>query len=99
MEHPYTVTLIDAVDLPTAARIEAETRYAKALERNLGSPAEVAAVLKAWEAANDSSIEDIDQQTAETAVRWPRAAEQAQQAGMRNLGEMPGAHFEVRLSR
>lgn len=99
MHHPYTVALVDAVELPPAARIHAEKRYAQALENTLGGPAEVAAVLKAWQAANDSSLEDIDQETAETAVRWPRAADKALQAGLREIGDMPGAHFEVRLTR
>jgi hypothetical protein len=100
MNHPYTVALVvDAVELPAAARIEAEKRYASTLERNLGGPDEVAAVLKAWQAVNDSALEDIDQLTAETAIRWPRAADQAQQAAMRPIGELPGAHFEVRLGR
>lgn len=100
MDHPYTVALIvEAVELPTAARIEAEKRYASTLERNLGGPDEVAAVLKAWQAANDSALQDIDQLTADTAVRWPRAADRAQQAAMGSIGELPGAHFEVRLPR
>ncbi len=90
---------MEAVELPAAARIEAEKRSASTLERNLGGPEEVAAVLKAWQAANDSALEDIDQLTADTAVRWPRAADQAQQAAMDSIGELPGVYLEVRLPR
>jgi hypothetical protein len=99
MEHPYIVALVDAVEPPSTARIEAEKRFAASLEDSLGGAEQVAAVLKAWHAANDSSIEDIDARTAEVAVRWPRAVDQAQQVAMSKIGELPGAHFEVRLCR
>jgi hypothetical protein len=36
---------------------------------------------------------------ASLAVLWPRAFETARQAGLREVGELAGAHFEVRLER
>ena len=37
--------------------------------------------------------------SAQLAVRWPRAFDTARQAGMREMGELPEAHFTVRIER
>ena len=99
MPHPYTVALQDAGDLPSAQRIAAETRFASAIERTLGGAEAVAQVYRAWTVSAESEASQVDQATAQAAVRWPRAYETAVQSGFRNLGEFPGAHFEVRLER
>jgi hypothetical protein len=97
--HPYTVALVDAEGLPSALRIAAETRFATSLERSLGGVEEVEAALRAWTAASEADAVDLDKRTMEQAVRWPRAANMAAQAGFRDLGELPGAHFDVKLPR
>lgn len=97
MSHPYTVTLVDAPEVPSAVRIQAETRYAAVLERALGGPEAVVKVYRSWMEACESSAEAISAEAAQLAVRWPRAAEQAQQAAFQKLGAMPQAHFELRL--
>lgn len=97
MDYPYTVILVDAVELPPAARIQAEARFAQALEGDLGGPDEVAAVLRAWQAANDPALSDIDDQTAAVAVQWPRAADKATEAALGSIGHLAGLHFEVNL--
>ena len=99
MTHPYAVSLQDAGELPSAARIAAETRFAKAIEHALGGADVVAAVFSAWTATSESDASEIDKDTANAAMRWPRAFDTAMQAGFRDLGEFPGAHFEVRLVR
>jgi len=96
MPHPYTVALRDATGLPTAERIAAETRFARALEKSLGSADAVARVHRAWTASAESDATELDADTANAAVKWPRAYDAALQAGFRNLGEFPGAYFEVR---
>lgn len=99
MAHPYTVALVDAEALPSAARITAETRFAATLERTLGGPEEVAQALRAWTFASEADAAELDKATVEKAVRWPRAASLANQAAFRDIGELPGAHFDVKLAR
>jgi hypothetical protein len=99
MDHPYTVALEDATELPCSHRITAEARFAAVIESKLGGPDAVAATYRAWVNASESDARDIDHDTASLAVLWPRAFETARQAGLREVGELPGAHFEVRLER
>lgn len=99
MTKPYTVALQQATDLPIRERIEAEVRFAKELERALGGEDAVAEVYKAWLDASESEANQIDTSTATKAVRWPKAAEAARQAGFRKLGDIGEAHFEIRLER
>ncbi len=99
MAHPYTVALEDAPELPARNRITAEARFAAILESKLGGPDAVACTYRAWVNASESAAGDVDQATASLAVQWPRAFETARQAGLREVGELPGAHFEVRLER
>lgn len=99
MGHPYTVALEEASELPCPNRISAEARFAAAIERSLGGPEAVATTYRAWVNASESAASDVDQASASLAVLWPRAYDTARQAGFRDLGELPGAHFEVRLQR
>lgn len=99
MTKPYTVALQEARDLPMRERIEAEVRFAKELERALGGEDAVAEVYKAWLDASESEANQIDTSTAMKAVRWPRAADAARQAGFSKLGDIGEAHFEVRFER
>jgi hypothetical protein len=96
---PYSVTLQDARDLPMRERIEAEVRFAKALERAVGGEEAVAEVYKAWVDASESEADQIDVGTAVQAVRWPKAFDTARQAGFSKLGDVGEAHFEIRLER
>lgn len=96
-ETQYIVALRDAPDsLPAAAKIAAETRYARELERALGGPDQVAAAL-------DSiySLEGADVITAadkKLAERWQRASTVARDRALAQIGEVEEAYFEVRLS-
>jgi hypothetical protein len=99
MAHPYTVALEDAPELPSRNRITAEARFAAIIENKLGGPDAVVNTYRAWLAASESHASDVDQATASLAVRWPAAYDMARQAGLREVGELPGAHFEIRLER
>ena len=99
MDRPYTVALVDAQGLPSAARIAAETRYAASLERSLGGADQVVEALRAWRVASEAEATDVDRATFQRAMCWPRAANLAKQAAFRDLGEFPGAHIEVTLPR
>lgn len=99
MTKPYTVALQEAHDLPMRERIEAEVRFARELERALGSADAVADVYRAWMDASEYEACQIDASTAVKAVRWPRVADAATQAGLSKLGAIGPAHFEIRLER
>lgn len=94
---PYLVALLDAPELPTDIRIRAETTYAGELEKRLGGDEAVADTLRAWTMANDSQVHELSRAEVTQATQWPRANDVARQAAFRHLGELPGAHFEVRL--
>ena len=91
----YTVHL-ECPGLPAAHRIHAEVRYAKALERALGGADAVPVAFLAWTSVTENSPEDIRAETLELARRWQRAADQARQAGLQEVGAEE-AYFEVKL--
>ena len=95
----YTVALVDAAEVSAAGRISAEVRFITALERALGGPEDVARTYRAWMDAHENAASDVDADSARLAVRWPLAFDMARQAGLRDLGELPAAHFSVRLER
>jgi hypothetical protein len=98
MTKPYTVSLQDFPGLPIPNRIAAEVRYVRELERALGGPDAVPKVYEAWVEASESSADQLAAGTAELAVRWPRAAQAAALAGLRDLGDAGEAFFDVRLT-
>jgi hypothetical protein len=98
MNKPYTVALQEAGDLPMRDRIEAEVRFVHQIERALGGEEAVAETYRSWIDASECEANALDAQTAEKAVRWPRAADSATQAALSNLG-IAEAYFEVRLER
>ena len=99
MNKPYTVALDDAGSVPSAQRISAEVRFITALEKALGTAEDVVRVYRAWVDASENQASDVDAASAQLAMRWPRAFDTARQAGMREIGELPEAHFTVRLDR
>ena len=93
----YSVDLCDFPGLPTPARLEAEARYGKALEKSLGSSESVVAAYGAWCYAAEGDGSDADEEDKALALRWVKAVDAARQAGFRGLSEDEGAYFEVRL--
>jgi len=93
----YTVALRDAPSsLPADARIAAEARYARELERALGGPEQVAATLDtvhSLEGADMPSASDLA-----LAERWQKASTAARDKALSQIGEAEEAYFEVRLS-
>lgn len=98
MDKPYSVTLEGIEDLPAAEKISAEVRFIKELEKGLGSAQDVAQVFNAWRDASECDLSELAKDTFSLAVKWPKAFETAQRAGLRNIGE-GDAHFEVRLEK
>ena len=97
VDAPYTVNLCDFPGLPVNARMDAEVRYCRALERSLGSAEAVAVAYAAWCYAAEGEDSDADPQDKAQALRWVTAVDAARQAGFRGLSEDEGAYFEVRL--
>lgn len=100
MSNPYTVSLQDCEALPTCARIKAECVFAQTLERQLGGADVVATTYRAWIEASENTADVLTAEATNLAVRWPRAAQEAERSALRDLGHFEGTpHFEVRLPR
>jgi hypothetical protein len=98
IESTYIVMLRDyPEELPAKERIAAETRYAKALEKQLGGPEQVAAALDTMYSLEESPPEVVSPGDLTLLKAWGKASAAAKQAGFRDLGEGDGAYFEVRL--
>ena len=98
MDKPYSVALQGVEGLPTAERIAAEVRFIKDLERSLGGPDTVVEVYRAWREASESEANELSAAVSLLAVKWPRAFDTAQRAGLKNIGDSD-AHFELLLER
>ena len=98
IESTYDVTLRDyPEEIPAKERIAAETRYAQALEKQLGGPEQVAAALDTMHSLEESPPEVVSPGDLTLLKAWGKASAAAKQAGFRDLGEGDGAYFEVRL--
>jgi len=98
IESTYVVTLRDyPEEIPAKERIAAETRYAQALEKQLGGPEQVAAALDTMHSLEESPPEVVSPDDLTLLKAWGKASAAAKQAGFRDLGEGDGAYFEVRL--
>lgn len=98
MNPPYAVALCGVDGLPPAERIAAELRFVKELEKSLGGSDAVVRVYRAWGDASESEASELDNETANLAMKWPKAFELAQRAGLKSIGDEE-AHFEIRLER
>lgn len=98
MEKPYSVCLHGVEGVPAAEKITAEIRFIKELERGLGNTEAVVEVYRAWRDACECDASELSPQTSTLAVKWPKAFDAAQRAGLKSIGEGDG-HFELRLER
>lgn len=89
----YTVAPCDFPDLPAKERIAAEVRYARALERRLGSHSEVATALLGMLALEEGEL-NVESQALVT--RWRAANSAARTQGLQGLGDVAEAYFDVR---
>lgn len=98
MNEPYVVSLHGVEGLPAAERISAELRVIKELDRGLGGVEAVVETYRAWRDACECDASELSASTASLAVKWPKAFETAQRAGLKNIGESD-AHFEIHLAQ
>ena len=96
-ESLYIVVLRDAPSgLPEDAKLAAEARYARELERALGGQEEVASTLDAVLSLEGADIiTKADQALAE---RWQKASATARERALTQIGEVEEAYFDVRLA-
>lgn len=94
---PCTVRLIDPPSAtPPEGIKDAEARFRRELERALGD--DLIEALRAFNAASESSAEDLTKDEIKLATRWSAAFDKARQAGMRDLGDAQESYFEVRAA-
>jgi len=98
MDKAYSVALQGVDGMPETERIAAEVRFIKELEKSLGSTDAVVEVYRAWLDASECDATELSAETSSLAVRWPKAFDVAQRAGLKNVGESD-AHFELHLQR
>lgn len=98
MNPPYAVALCGVDGLPPAERITSELRFVNELEKSLGGSEAVVRIYRAWTDASEFDSSELDNETANLAMKWPKAFELAQRAGLKSIGDEE-AHFEIRLER
>ncbi|AYQ26570.1 MULTISPECIES: hypothetical protein [unclassified Polaromonas] len=98
MDKPYSVSLQGVEGLPSAERISAELRFIRELERTFGNSETVVDVYRAWRDACDCDASELSAETSSLAVRWPKAVDAAQRAGLKNIGDSD-AYFELQLEQ
>lgn len=93
----YSVALRDGPGLAAQERLNAEARYCHALETRLGTPDDVAHMLRAI--ARLSQDEQEPTREANTLlVQWQLANHAARKDAMQSLRAAPDAWFDVRLA-
>jgi hypothetical protein len=94
----YTVNLQDYPQLPEDLRSQAERRYARTLEKALGSADAIVEAYKAWSNAEDA-YDELSEDERQLALRWQKAAVRATQEGFSSLGQVDEAYFEIKLEK
>lgn len=89
----YTVALRES-DLGREERNRAEARFCRALEERLGTPLEIAALLRLLQSAEEES-RALTADEKSLAQRWQRAQASAHVTGLQDLAQAVGAWFEV----
>ncbi|KTT23228.1 hypothetical protein [Pseudacidovorax intermedius] len=83
------------VGTPVDILQSAEGRFARELEKLLGD--DLAPALRAFEAAQDSSAEDLSKEEIRLAGLWAAAFDKARLFSLRELGDVGEAHFSVSM--
>lgn len=97
MDRPYVVSLEHLTALPAAEKISAEMRFIKELDKSLGGSDSVVVTFMAWKEACECDAAELSNDVASLAVKWPKAFEAAQRAGLAKIGESD-AYFELQLN-
>lgn len=93
----YSVALRDGPALAVHERIDAEVRYCQALEMRLGTPDDVAHVMRAIARLSQDEQEPTPEANT-LLVQWQLANHAARKDAMQNLQAAPGAWFDVQLA-
>lgn len=90
----YSVALRES-ELGRNERNKAEARFCRALEERLGTPDEVAGMLRLLQSAEEEGRSLTPDEEA-LARRWQRANTAARVTGLQDLAQITGAWFEIR---
>lgn len=95
----YSITLEDYPPSVTEqAKLNAEYRFQRVLERNLGEPESIILAYKAWQNAMESDESELSEKDKVLAKKWIDVASKAQEEGFKELGECE-AYFEIRVEK
>lgn len=95
----YTITLEDCPSSITEqARLNAEHRFQRVLERAFKEPEEVLLAYRTWQNAMESDESELSEDDKALAKKWIDTANKAQTEGFRDLGECE-AYFDIRVER
>lgn len=93
----YTITLEDCPSSITEqAKLNAEYRFQRVLERAFREPEEVLLAYRTWQNAMESDESELSEDDKALVKKWMDIATKAQQEGFRELGECE-AYFEIRI--
>lgn len=95
----YTITLEDCPSSVTEqAKLNAEYRFQRVLERAFKEPEEVLLAYRTWQNAMESDESELSEEDKTLAKHWIDVANKAQQEGFRDLGDCE-AYFEIRITK
>lgn len=93
------ITLEDCPPSTTdQAKLNAEYRFQRVLERQLGGSEAIIQTYKAWQNAMEADESELSESEKSLAMQWIAAATKAQAEGFKELGEYE-AYFDIRISR
>ncbi|VUZ28919.1 Uncharacterised protein [uncultured Comamonas sp.] len=93
----FRIELCDTPELTDALRERAEARYARVLERQLGSAEAVCDTLQLLEQLQEAAPEDVPPDAQAVCQRWLKAARAASEAAMQGLGVAESGYFAVHV--
>lgn len=95
----YTITLEDSpTSITPQAKLNAEYRFQRVLERALGEPENILLAYRTWQNAMESDESELSEDHKVLAKKWIDVAGKAQQEGLKELGECE-AYFDIRIER
>lgn len=93
----FRIELCDAPELTDTLRERAQARYARVLERQLGSAQAVCDTLQLLEQLQEAAPEDVPPHAQALCQRWLKAARTASEAAMQGLGATESGYFAVHI--
>lgn len=94
-----TITLEDCpASMTDQAKLNAEYRFHRVLERQLGSSNLIIQTYKAWQNAMEVDESELSEPDKTLALRWIDAVTKAQREGLKELEECE-AYFDIHINK